>query len=129
MSISLFGTSRKGRKHGASTSQNADNSSEYGADVEPTRLRIAQNLRSVIDPEVGLNIVDLGLIYEIQVDDGIATVRVTMTTPACPMSSYIKQQVGHALQHVPGLRRGVVEQIWEPAWSPMMIAPEARLRR
>src|SRR5690606_21364170 len=92
----------------------------------PTRPAIARDLRRVIDPEVGLNIVDLGLIYDLQVEDGTATVRLTMTTPACPMSSYIKQQVGGVLQRVPGLRRGVVELVWSPPWSPLMIEPEAR---
>src|SRR5690606_38609967 len=74
----------------------------------------------------GLNIVDLGLIYDLQVEGRMATVRLTMTTPACPMSSYIKQQVGAVLQRTPGLRRGVVELVWDPPWSPHMIAPEAR---
>lgn len=95
----------------------------------PTRPQIADRLRSVIDPEVGLNIVDLGLIYDLQIKDRAATIRLTMTTPACPMTSYIKQQVGQALQEVPGLERGVIETIWEPAWSPHMIEPDARRRR
>ncbi len=92
----------------------------------PSRLTLAERLRSVIDPEVGLNIVALGLIYDLQVEDGEATVRLTMTTPACPMSSYIKRQVGGVLQKTPGLRRGVVELVWDPPWSPHMIEPEAR---
>ena len=93
------------------------------------RSQIADRLRSVIDPEVGLNIVDLGLIYDLQVEDSAATVHLTMTTPACPMSSYIKQEVGQALQQVPGLQRSVVETVWEPAWSPHMIDPAVRPRR
>ena len=94
----------------------------------PSRLALAEGLRTVIDPEVGLNIVDLGLIYDLQIDDGTALVLLTMTTPACPMSSYIKQQVGGVLQRTPGLRRGVVELVWDPPWSPQMIAPDARAR-
>jgi len=94
----------------------------------PSRLALAEGLRSVIDPEVGLNIVDLGLIYDLRIEDGTATVLLTMTTPACPMSSYIKQQVGGVLQRTPGLRRGIVELVWDPPWSPHMIAPDARAR-
>lgn len=94
-----------------------------------SRPDLAERLRSVIDPEVGLNIVDLGLLYGLEVENARAVVRLTMTTPACPMSSYIKQEVGKALQRVPGLERAVVETVWEPAWSPQMIAPEARRRR
>ena len=94
-----------------------------------SRPDIAERLRSVIDPEVGLNIVDLGLLYGLEVEGHAATVRLTMTTPACPMSSYIKQEVGKMLQEVPDLERAAVETVWEPAWSPRMIAPEARHRR
>lgn len=94
--------------------------------MEPIRSIIAGELRTVIDPEVGMNIVDLGLIYDLQVEDGTATVTLTMTTPACPMSSYIKQQVGGVLQRMPGLQRGIVELVWSPPWSPVMIEPDAR---
>lgn len=80
----------------------------------------------MIDPEVGLNIVDLGLLYNLQIEDGHVTVLLTMTTPACPMSSYIKQQVGAALRRVPGIRRGIIELAWDPPWSPYMMDPEIR---
>ena len=94
-----------------------------------TRKDIVPALRSVIDPEVGINIVDLGLIYDLQLGDSAVTICLTMTTLACPMTSYIKQEVGKALQQVQGLERGVIETVWEPAWTPHMIAPEARRRR
>lgn len=76
-----------------------------------------------------MNIVDLGMLYDLILDDRSVTVRLTMTTPACPMSSYIRQEVGRVLQDVPGLRRGVTELVWDPPWSPRMIDPDARLRR
>lgn len=95
----------------------------------PTRRDIAEHLRSVLDPEVGLNIVDLGLIYDLQVEEGTVTVRLTMTTPACPLSNYIKQQVGRVLQRVPGVEEGTVELTWDPPWSPQMIDPDVSLRR
>lgn len=76
-----------------------------------------------------MNIVDLGLLYDLILDDRTVTVRLTMTTPACPMSSYIRQEIGNALQNVPGLTRGVTELVWDPPWSPQMIDVEARLRR
>ena len=92
----------------------------------PTRLDIADCLRNVIDPEVGLNIVDLGLIYDLRVEDGMACIHLTMTTPACPMGSYIKQEVAHALQDVPGLKQSRIETVWDPPWSPHMMSPEAK---
>ncbi len=93
------------------------------------RRAIVERLYGVIDPELGINIVDLGLIYHLYVDGSTAEIRLTMTTPACPMSSYIKQEVGRALQDVPGLRRGVIELVWDPPWGPSMIDYEGRLKR
>ena len=97
--------------------------------VVPPRLVIAEKLRRVIDPEVGINIVDLGLIYDLELEGDTVVVRLTMTTPACPMSSYIRQEVGNALKRVPGLRRGVTELVWDPPWSPHMMDPEVSARR
>lgn len=95
----------------------------------PNRLEVADRLKHVIDPEVGMNIVDLGLIYDLDIEGGTAVVRLTMTTPACPMSSYIRQEVGNALRKVPGLQRGITELVWEPPWTPHMMDPEAMARR
>ncbi len=96
----------------------------------PSRLEVVERLRSVIDPELGLNIVDLGLIYDLQVSpEGTVEIKLTMTTPACPMSSYIKQEVARVLQRTPGIRRGIIELVWEPPWSPYMIDPEVRRYR
>lgn len=94
-----------------------------------TRGRIAEILRCVIDPEVGMNIVDLGLLYDLGIEDREVTVRLTMTTPACPMSGYIRQEVGRALQRVPGLKRGITELVWDPPWNPQMMDYESRIRR
>lgn len=97
--------------------------------AELNRPAIADALRRVIDPEVGMNIVDLGLIYDLIVEDDTVVVQLTMTTPACPMSSYIRNEVGNALKRVSGLRRGITELVWQPAWSPRMIDPEASAQR
>ena len=117
----------KGRKAGACSSPNTE--SEVTGDaggIELTRRQIAQALRSVIDPEVGLNIVDLGLIYDLRMEERDITVCLTMTTPACPMSSYIKGQVADVLRLVPGIRRGIIELVWDPPWSPRMIDEDIR---
>jgi metal-sulfur cluster biosynthetic enzyme len=97
-----------------------------GVGQQTTRRQIAGALRCVIDPEVGLNIVDLGLIYGLRIEEGEVTVVLTMTTPACPMSGYIKGQVGDVLSMVPGIRRGIIELVWSPAWSPHMIDRDIR---
>lgn len=86
-------------------------------------------LGQVVDPEVGINIVDLGLIYEVLVSEDGAEMQVgmTMTTPACPMGSHLSDEVRRALrQHWPALRRVEVELVWDPPWSTDRLSDEAR---
>ena len=122
----LFRSLRPGSEPGAAAPPDAPPGS--ASEDAPSRLDLAEALRAVIDPEVGMNIVDLGLLYDLRIEDGTATVRLTMTTPACPMSSYIERRVGAVLQRTPGLRRGIVELVWDPPWSPHMIDPDAHAR-
>ena len=75
-------------------------------------------LRDVIDPEVGLNIVDLGLVYGVEVVGADVHVRLTMTTPACPLGEQIVRDAEERLRAVEGLGEVTVELVWEPAWSP-----------
>lgn len=82
-------------------------------------------LRRVIDPEVGLDIVTMGLVYDVNVTDGCAEITFTLTTPRCPMQDHITSGIYAAASAVPGITR--VEPIleWEPAWHPGMIAEES----
>jgi metal-sulfur cluster biosynthetic enzyme len=78
-------------------------------------------LRQVYDPEVGINVVDLGLIYGVQQRDDCVHVEMTLTTPGCPLHDTIGQAVQRALLHVPGVARSEVELVWDPPWTPLMI--------
>lgn len=91
----------------------------------PTEELVIEKLRSVIDPEVELNIVDMGLIYGVSVKEGEVEVRMTLTTQGCPMSDYLKQEVDSAVQSIEGVRSVSVQLVWEPAWSTSMIKPGA----
>lgn len=103
----------------------AGDSAVSGADSTADRVREA--LRQVIDPEIGVNIVDLGLVYGIEVRDGDVRVDVTMTTPACPLGEYVTTSAEAAIwQHVPGVRSVMIELVWEPPWRPEMMSEEAR---
>ncbi len=83
-------------------------------------------LRGVIDPELGVNIVDLGLVYDIAIDSDAIAVVMTMTTPTCPLGEYLVEAVERALlQEFPDSQIGV-ELVWEPAWQPEMITAEGR---
>jgi metal-sulfur cluster biosynthetic enzyme len=83
-------------------------------------------LRSVIDPELGHNIVDLGLVYAITVVDGAARIVMTATTPGCPAVGFLKDGAAHGASRVPGVRSVDVIVTFDPPWTPSMIAPETK---
>lgn len=83
-------------------------------------------LKNVYDPELGLNVVDLGLIYGIQQHDGVIDVEMTMTTPGCPLHESMLEGVGDALSIFPDVKRVDVHLVWEPLWSPDRITPGGR---
>lgn len=76
-------------------------------------------LRDVIDPEIGINIVDLGLLYDIRLSaDGTAAVRMTLTTPGCPLGGYLTDAIHDTLQDIPGVTGADVQIVWHPPWDP-----------
>lgn len=88
-----------------------------GSKADADSLR--EMLRDVIDPEVGINIVDLGLVYNVRLaDDGVAAVRMTMTTPGCPLSGYFEGEVHNCLWGAPGVDEVDLQIVWEPPWDP-----------
>ena len=92
-------------------------------DVESVRAI----LRQVIDPEVGVNIVDLGLVYRIDVSAGQVLIEMTMTSPACPMGDMIMDDINAAVEAaLPEDIPVVVQLVWEPPWNPGMMNDAAR---
>jgi iron-sulfur cluster assembly accessory protein len=86
--------------------------------LPPDEARVREALRAVIDPEVGINIVDLGLVYGINIAGRTVRVTMTMTTPACPMGEHIRSEVQlNVLEQCPGAERAEVELVWDPPWS------------
>jgi metal-sulfur cluster biosynthetic enzyme len=83
-------------------------------------------LHEVIDPELGVNIVDLGLIYGVRVVDRVFHVRMTLTTPGCPLSGYIDDSVRTTLSGAPGVDDTSTEIVWDPPWSPDMMSDLAK---
>jgi len=88
--------------------------------------QIRQALKVVIDPELGHNIVDLGFIYGVQVDDGAAHITMTATTRGCPAASFLKEGVASSACLVPGVESVDVTMTFEPPWQPSMISPGVR---
>ena len=83
-------------------------------------------LRQVKDPEVGLNIMDLGLVYDVDVKEGEVHVRMTLTSPGCPAGGQIMGDAEHAIRALDGVSDVQIELVWEPFWSPERINPKVR---
>ncbi|MFN0177547.1 MAG: metal-sulfur cluster assembly factor [Gemmatimonadales bacterium] len=93
--------------------------------VTPEIIRKA--LRGVKDPELGLNIVDIGLVYDIAVSDaGDAHIKMTLTSPGCPSGPEILEDVRVVAQQVEGVNSAEVELVWEPYWTPERMDPRVR---
>ena len=87
---------------------------------------IIRALRQVYDPEIPVNVYDLGLIYEIKVDEEHEVyVQMTLTAPNCPMADYVVQQVKDAVEDVPGVVSAKIDLVWEPIWDKSRMSEEA----
>lgn len=84
-------------------------------------------LRDIFDPEIPVNIYDLGLIYGVEIVDGHAVVTMTLTTPHCPVAESMPGEVELRVMSVPGIATAEVNLVWDPAWNPASMSDEARL--
>jgi len=91
-----------------------------------TNEAVLEALKQVVDPELGLNLVDLGLIYEIRVEEGKVYVEMTLTTPGCPLHDSLSRAVYRVLYGLEGIKEVNVEVVWDPPWTPERISPEGR---
>jgi metal-sulfur cluster biosynthetic enzyme len=93
----------------------------------PTAERVLDTLKHVIDPELGINIVDLGLVYDVEVtDQGVVHIEYTLTTMGCPIGPLIEHQMQSFLEGVDGVSSVEPEMVFRPAWSPEMMSEEAK---
>jgi metal-sulfur cluster biosynthetic enzyme len=93
---------------------------------DPALEPVWDALRRVIDPELGYNIVDLGLVYDVEAQDGAVSVVMTTTTPGCPATGYLQQGAGDAVGDLPGVEHVDVVLTYEPRWAPEMMSREAK---
>jgi len=90
--------------------------------------RVLAAVRTIRDPEIPVNIYDLGLVYELTVSpEGDVRIRMTLTTPACPVAAAMPGQVQRVIEAVSGVRAVDVQLVWEPPWTPERMSPAARL--
>lgn len=94
---------------------------------ERTALLIYEALHNVYDPELGVNVIDLGLVYDVDVNEnGHVTIEMTLTTPGCPMQESLSEGVGAAIQAIPGITSGELRLVWNPPWDPSRMTSEGR---
>lgn len=97
--------------------------------MEELRERVVEALRTVHDPEIPVNIYELGLIYELDVDaEGRVEVKMTLTSPACPVAGSLPGEVESKIKSVDGVQDAKVELTWDPPWSPEKMTEAARLQ-
>ena len=89
---------------------------------------VVEALKSIFDPEIPVDIYELGLIYDVAIsEDGDAVVTMTLTTPHCPVAESLPQEVELRVLSVPGIRDAEVKLVWDPPWDPSKMSDEARL--
>ncbi len=92
------------------------------------RERVIDAIRTIYDPEIPINIWEVGLIYDVDVSaDGVVKVVMTLTSPACPVAESLPPEVEQKVSAVDGVRGASVEVTWEPPWDPEMMSEAARL--
>ncbi len=95
----------------------------------PTREQLIGAVKSVYDPEIPVNVYDLGLIYRLDIDEtGVVSADMTLTAPACPVAGTLPGEVRNALAAVPGVTDAEVNLVWDPPWSQDSMSEEAQLQ-
>ena len=96
------------------------------SEVELTEERVLDALKNVLDPELGINIVDLGLVYDVSIEDDTVKIVYTLTTMGCPIGPLIEEQMARMLADVPGVEKVEAEMVLRPPWTPEMMSEEAK---
>jgi len=91
-----------------------------------TEEQVYQALKNVMDPEIGFSIVDLGLVYDVKVNNGNVKVKMTLSSPSCPLSGTILNWVENAIKSLEGVKDVDIELVWDPPWNIEMASEEVK---
>lgn len=91
-----------------------------------TKEQVYEALQECYDPEIPVNIVDLGLVYDVQVNDDKVDIKMTLTTPGCGMGGMIAANAQSLIMDLPGVTEAHVDVVWDPPWDPSRISEEAK---
>ncbi len=96
--------------------------------IDEVRAQIIETLHTVYDPEIPVDIYELGLVYGIEIDESRkATVRMTLTSPHCPVAESLPEEVRQKVLGVPGIEDAAIDLVWDPPWSPSLMSEDAKL--
>jgi metal-sulfur cluster biosynthetic enzyme len=98
--------------------------SEYTPQVDPDE--VTEALSNVIDPELGLDFVELGLIYDVEIDGGKVEITFTLTTPACPIGPQVSEQIQEFVGEIAGVQEVIPTMVFSPPWSPDKMSEDAK---
>lgn len=98
------------------------------SDNTVTESLVMEVLKEIYDPEIPVNIVDLGLVYELKISADIVTVVMTLTNPNCPVAEIFVNTVKTNLEQQPNIKQAIIELVWEPAWSQDRMSEEAKFQ-
>jgi FeS assembly SUF system protein len=93
-----------------------------------TQEQVYEALRNCYDPEIPINLVDLGLIYGVTVEDDAVNIVMTLTAPGCPAHSFISEEVRMHVSQIPGVKSAKVQVVWDPPWDPSRMSDAAKKR-
>ena len=91
-----------------------------------TEESVLESIKQIIDPEIGINIVDMGLIYEVDIDDTTVDITMTLTSPGCPAGGQLINGTQHVTQQLDGVEEVNVSVVWTPRWTPELMSEEAK---
>ena len=94
--------------------------------VMPSESEVYEVLRECYDPEIPVNVVDLGLVYGVAVEGGVVNITMTLTAPGCHMGAMIRENIEDKVLSIPGCDEANVEIVWDPPWSPQMMSEDAK---
>lgn len=98
-------------------------------DNEMLRTHIIERLQTILDPEIPINIYDLGLIYDLKIDsDGSVQIKMTLTAPGCPVAQTFPHQVAERVREVEGVKECTVELVWDPPWDKNLLSEAAKVQ-
>lgn len=91
-----------------------------------TKEEILEQLKAVSDPEIGMDVVNLGLIYDVQINGDRVYIKMTMTAPTCPVTPWILSEAQRIVENMEGVEAADIELVWEPPWNPSMMTDYAK---